>query len=204
MNRLLRLFLLVSLGLNLGLGWVVMKNLREPERRLPASGRAWRERPAPDDSAAWRRMMHHRLERLSTVLELEPAQAERLQQLQVANGPVVREHRERIEAARLRVREAADAGGFDTEGVRSALVGLRHAQAELDSLTQEFLMQEFSVMTPPQRARYLELLPLDPWRSGRPGGPGGPGGQRGPEGPGDLDGGDGGPGGERGHRRRGE
>jgi hypothetical protein len=88
--------------------------------------------------------------------------------------------------------------------VRSALAGLRHTQAELDSLAQEFLMQELAVMTPPQRARYLELLPLDPWRSGRPAGREGPGGREGPEGPGDLDGGDGGPGGERGHRRRGE
>lgn len=204
MNRLLRLFLLVSLGLNLGLGWVVLKNVREPERRLPASGRAWRDSPAPGDSVSWRRMMNHRLERLSSLLDLEPAQAERLQQLQVANGPVVREHRERIDAARLRVRDAADAGGFDTEGVRSALAGLRHAQAELDSLTQEFLLQEFAVMTPPQRARYLELLPLEPWRTVRSGGVGGPGGQRGPEGPGDQNDGDGGPGGAGRHRHRGE
>jgi hypothetical protein len=36
-------------------------------------------------------------------------------------------------------------------------------------------MQEFAVMTAPQRAHYLERLPLDAWHSGRSGGPNGPG-----------------------------
>jgi len=181
MSRLTRLILLVSLGLNLGLGWAVLRSVRSEPPRPPLDGRDMRERPAPDDTASWHRMMERRVDRLASLLDLEPEQAARMQQLQKYNAPLVRAQRERIEAARQRVRDVADAEA--TEVIRGALAGLRHAQGELDSLTQEFLLQEFTVLNPEQRARYLELLPLDPWRSGRSGGPGGPGGPGGREGP---------------------
>ncbi len=175
MSRMARLILLVSLGLNLGLGWNVVRNLRT-EGSLPRSaGRAWRDHPAPEDTASWHRLMQKRVDRLASVLDLDPEQTAQLEQLQKTNASVVRAQRERVEAARLRVREVAAVDSGDDAVIRSALAGLRRAQADLDSLTQEFLMQEFAVMSAPQRARYLELLPLDPWRSGRPGGPGGPG-----------------------------
>lgn len=175
MSRMARLILLVSLGLNLGLGWNVVRNLRA-EASLPrSSGRAWRDHPAPEDTASWHRLMQKRVDRLASLLALEPEQTAQLEQLQKSNASVVRAQRERVEAARLRVREVAAVDSGDDAVIRSALAGLRRAQADLDSLTQEFLMQEFAVMSAPQRARYLELLPLDPWRSGRPGGPGGPG-----------------------------
>lgn len=175
MSRMARLILLVSLGLNLGLGWNVVRNLRT-EGSLPRSaGRAWRDHPAPEDTASWHRLMQKRVDRLASVLDLDPEQTAQLEQLQKTNASVVRAQRERVEAARLLVREVAAVDSGDDAVIRSALAGLRRAQADLDSLTQEFLMQEFAVMSAPQRARYLELLPLDPWRSGRPGGPGGPG-----------------------------
>lgn len=182
MNRVLRLVLLVSLGLNLGLGWAVLRGREATDGPPPQAGHRWRERPAPADSAAWRRMMEHRLERLAARLDLAPDQSARLRALQEANGPLVRAGRDRIEAARQAVRRAADGGAFDDARVREALRGLRRAQADLDSLTQEFLLQECAVMNEGQRARYLELLPLDPWRSARPDGPGGP------DGPGEPDG----------------
>lgn len=189
MNRLLRLLLLVSLGLNLGLGWAVMKegDARRGRPDRTAAGRAWRERPAPDDTAAWRRVMDHRLERLAVMLDLAPGQADSLQGLQLRNGPLVRLARQRVEDRREAVRNAVDAGDFGQgDGVRDALRSLRRAQADLDSLTQEFLMEEFAVLTPAQRARYVEILPMDPWRGPRGDGPrhpGGPGeGPRHPEG----------------------
>jgi Spy/CpxP family protein refolding chaperone len=173
MSRLTRLILLISLGLNLGLGWNVLRATRAGEHRPPEAGRAWREHPAPEDTASWHRLMKKRVERLASLLVLEPEQTAQLEQLQKSNAPLVRAQRERVEAARLRVRETAAADSSDDTVIRGALAGLRRAQAEMDSLTQEFLMQEFAVLTAPQRTRYLELLPLDPWRSGRPGGPGG-------------------------------
>lgn len=175
MSRLTRLILLISLGLNLGLGWNVLRALHAEEPRPPVAGHGWRDHPAPEDSASWHRLMQKRVDRLASLLVLEPAQTAQLEQLQKSNAPLVRAQRERVDGARLRVREVAAADSGDDAVIRSALAGLRRAQAELDSLTQEFLMQEFAVMTAPQRARYLELLPLDPWRSGRSGGPGGPG-----------------------------
>lgn len=195
MSRLLRLVLLVSLGLNLGLGWAALRG-RDGDAARPgregstaaAFGRNWRERPAPDDTAAWRRMMHHRIERLEGMLDLDPDQAEQLRLMQAANGPLMRQKREGVEAARQAVRASANGGDFDEARVRAALRDLRLAQAGLDSLAQEFLMQEFSVLDPGQRARYLEMLPLDPWRSprgGGRGGPDGPGGGNGPDDPGD-------------------
>lgn len=187
MSRLLRLLLLVSIGLNLGLGWALLQDRAAGRAREghPHSERAWRERPAPDDSVAWRRVMDRRLERLSAKLALEPAQAEQLQRLQLDNGPLMQAARQRVTARREAVRAAVDAGaagdamgggsiGGD-HGVREALRALRRAQADLDSLAQEFLLQEFAVLTPEQRGRYARLLPLDPWRGDGPRGPGGPG-----------------------------
>lgn len=172
MNRLMRLVLLVSLGLNLGLGWAVLREGR-PAPQLSAEGnRAWRERPASDDSVGWRRMLDRRVQRMASHLELDPAQAARLRELQAQNSPLVRARRERIEAARLQVREATEADLFDPQALRGALAGLRHAQADLDSLSQEFVMQELAVMTPAQRDRYLEMLPLELRHGGRSGGTG--------------------------------
>lgn len=188
MSRVVRLLLLVSLGLNLGLGWAALRARGGgdggPGRDGPppaAFGRNWRERPAPDDTAAWRRMMHHRIERLEGLLDLDADQAARLRSLQAQNGPLMRQRREGVEAARQAVRAAG--AGFEDGSVRAALRDLRLAQAGLDSLAQEFLLQEFGVLTPSQRARYLEILPLDPWRSPRTGGRGGLEG--GPDEPGD-------------------
>lgn len=184
MSRLLRLFLLVSLGLNVGLGWTLLRERHRDEPRRPSEARAWRSRPAPGDSAAWRRVMDHRIERLADRLDLEPAQVELLQQLQAANGPLVHRERERAEAAREEVRAIVNAGDFEPGRARDALRRARVAQAGLDSLVQEFLMQELALMNPQQRARYVEILPLDPWRGPRPGGSGhdgdpGPGPRRG-------------------------
>ncbi len=181
MNRVVRLVLLVSLGLNVGLGWNALRTQRDEPRRPLAAARNWRNRPALDDSVGWRSMMHRRVERLAKVLDLEAAQADQLERLQAANAPAVRAQRERIEAARRTLREQSRSATFDPAAVRAALAGVRHAQADLDSLTQEFLLQEFDVLTPSQRARYLEILPLEPWRSGRPG-PGGGDGPGDPEG----------------------
>lgn len=177
MNRLLRLLLLVSIGLNLGLGWAV---LREGDGRRgspgrPATDRAWRDRPAPGDTAAWRRVMDHRLERLAEMLDLEPAQADQLQRLQQQNGPLMRAARQRVEDGRDSVRAAVDRDAFGEGGVRDALRDLRRAQADLDSLAQEFLLQEFAVLTPAQRVRYADILPMDPGRGPRADGPRGPG-----------------------------
>ena len=175
MSRLARLILLVSLGLNLGLGWALWRGLSAGPPRPPLAERVGRERPAAGDTAAWRRMMQRRIERLSARLDLSAAQAEQLQALQLANGPLVRAQHERIEAARERVRAVTGAASYDATAVRTALAALRGAQADLDSLTQEFLLQECDLLTPAQRTRYLELLPLEPWRGGRPvGPPGGP------------------------------
>lgn len=172
MNRWMRLILLVSLGLNLGLGWAILRDGRHEGPRPSAAGRVWRERPAAGDSAGWQRMMDVRVERLASALDLDAAQTERLRQLQSTNGSRVRAQRQRIEEARKAVRDASGGGVYDPSAVRGALAGLRHAQADLDSLTQEFLMQELALMDPAQRERYLELLPLDPWRTGHAGGPG--------------------------------
>jgi Spy/CpxP family protein refolding chaperone len=87
--------------------------------------------------------------------------------------------RQRVAERREAVRAAVDAGAAGDPaagdaGVREALRGLRRAQAELDSLAQEFLLEEFAVLTPEQRARYARLLPLEPWRGDGPGGGGAP------------------------------
>jgi hypothetical protein len=81
MKRLWLLILLVSVGLNLGLAWQMWKegdgtkglHARHEGRWSKNQERHW---PAKGDSAAWHRMGHERMDRVSSRLELDQEQAE--------------------------------------------------------------------------------------------------------------------------------
>jgi len=178
MKRLAMVLLLVSVGLNVGL----LIKLRGAPPAPDDRGRTeWSGamRPAFNDTAGWREMFRRRLDRMAERLELTPEQRRSFEEIQQRAGGVMRERRRLFTAAQQHVRELAADGSVDPAAFRQAMLDVRARQAAMDSLAGEFMLQELEILRPDQRARYLELLPLDhgpghgraPWRPrGRRGG----------------------------------
>lgn len=178
--------LLVSLGLNLGLGyrlWRVVHAMPEP-----ASARqgAWGQgrggvhhgrggfRSADRDSL-WRQgMMERRLRRLAMALDLRPEQVEAMRAIQMDQGETVRREGRRLMEMRRDVARLLEAPEPDRDQVRGLMHAMGARRAVLDSLVTETIMRELEVLDPPQRETYLRILPLE--RGPFPGGGGGPGG----------------------------
>jgi Spy/CpxP family protein refolding chaperone len=159
------LFLLVSLGLNIGLGLRLLHPghpLAVPEPVVEAEPEAaavpW-ERPAPGDSTGWNRYMGRRMQHLAARLDLRPDQVDSFRAAQAATGRLLREKRRDLYQGRLRLREMMAAGAVDRPVLRQVMAELGHRQAEMDSLAAEAMWRELEVLDPSQRAVYLDLLP---------------------------------------------
>ncbi|MCB1184572.1 periplasmic heavy metal sensor [bacterium] len=180
MRKIWILILLVSLGLNVGLGVRVLRGggpLREefgPGRR--GDGPGW-EQGAGADSTAWRRIMDRRLGHLARRLDLSPAQVEAFREAQADLDGRLRRARRNLFAARLRVRELMITGPVDRPALRDAMAEVGRRQAEMDSLATETLLRELEALEPGQREAYLDFIPRGGGRgAGRGGGPGHPDG----------------------------
>ena len=165
MKKVWVLMLLVSLGLNVGLG---VRLLRRGD--LPGSidrqdgrreGRSWSrgERPAPGDSTAWRRVMGRRMDHLTGQLALRPEQIAGFRAAQQASFQIMRTQRQLVVQARSHLRELMTAAEIDQPAVRLAMAELGRRQAAMDSLAAETVLGELEVLDPSQRVRYLDFLP---------------------------------------------
>lgn len=207
MKRFLWLILLLSLGLNLGLGWRLVahpghEGFSEGRRFGPAGGRRGSgpaadpggpnfhdgTRPAPGDTTAWRRIMQKRLDRLAERLELNEQQYAVFQESQEAGFRDFENLRQRVDVAQRRLFALTAAEDPDPQTIRDAVADVRLFRTSLDSLVTETMLKEMSALDPQQRRRYLEIIPWvkltgglgGPDGRGRPGGPGGPGPRNGP------------------------
>jgi len=163
MKRLPWFLLLLSLGLNVGLGWRALRADREtPRVEWRRGGRAGGPE-APGHSGRGHRGQG--LERFND-LDLSEAQRARLEELRADHWEVMADHRRRLDAFRGEMRALFEAPVIDRE--RLGEVRRRHArlQAELDSLVTEHLLRELEVLSPEQRGLYLERMP---WRRPGPG-----------------------------------
>jgi Spy/CpxP family protein refolding chaperone len=166
MKRAWMLILLVSLGLNLGLGLHLWRESRDEPRsargtRLEHRGPGRHDWPARGDTAGWRRVGQQRLERMTDRLGLDPEQARVLRENQARSVRRIAELREGVAPARDRVRNLLLADAVDTLAVREALSEVGRRQADLDSVVAETILHDLAVLEPDQRARYLRLLPFD-------------------------------------------
>lgn len=157
------LVLLVSVGLNLGLGVRLMQVPTE-QARNPDQNRSQRhaprwERPAPGDTTAWHRFMGRRLSHLAERLNLRPDQVEHFQQAEQARYSQLGEFRRRLLVARTQLRDLLAAPEIDRAAVRVAIAELGRAQAAMDSLATETVLGELEVLDPEQRVLYLDFLP---------------------------------------------
>jgi Spy/CpxP family protein refolding chaperone len=180
MRRLLPLVLLVSLGLNAGLAWRLLRDDPAPARtRWEQEGRF---RPAPGDTQAWRERMDHRLHRLAERLDLDPQQLEAFRGHRARVEGDLRAQAQLVEAARAALRQEARREPPQPAAVSAALAAVGRAEAALDSLVAANLRTELELLRPDQQARLLRLLPFERLGSRGGFGPGrgdGPGGRHG-------------------------
>ena len=186
MKRIGWLILLISLGLNLGLGWRLMSQLRSQPADW-SEGRSWRQgpgrgfggpgggipkqqrrnffRPAPGDSGAWREVMATRLERITQRLDLNQRQVESFRATHLQAASRFRGQRILVEAAEDRLFALASGNPVEPDSIRAAVRDLGRRKARLDSLVTETMLKELDSLNPGQRELYLRILP---WS--RPGG----------------------------------
>ena len=179
MKRIWVLVLLISLGLNVGLGLRLMKGdsrgRQRPHTRTWSESHRFEGRWAHRDSAARRKMFSRRLERMSDTLGLDADQQEAFAKIHAETGHLLMTRRGIIAEKRTLLHDLVAREDVDRDQFRAAIAELGQQQAVLDSLVAETVLQEMAVLEPAQRGRYLELLPLE---RGERGGPGGRGGRR--------------------------
>jgi Spy/CpxP family protein refolding chaperone len=133
-------------------------------------GRAGRESPDPERLAA------RRLEHLKATLDLDESQQAALTAAIAETLPRLLEELAALREARHGVRELYGRTDVEPGRIREAVGELARVQTRLDSLVAESMLRETEILTPEQRARYVESLP---WGLGR-GGLGGGGRHGGP------------------------
>ncbi|MFO7652813.1 MAG: periplasmic heavy metal sensor [Candidatus Krumholzibacteriia bacterium] len=202
MRRGVLVLLLVSLGINLGLGYRLLVERRasvegSAEGAAPAQrsgtvvrpgqtggpggpggvggpGRQGGLGPALQDSAVWSRQVDHRLERLQAQLDLPPERAEEFARLHRQHAARLWELGRELRERRLAVRAVLESSQRDRHRVRRAVMELNGVQARLDSAVAEAMLAELEALPPDGQIRYLEALPWQRWGPGRHGGRQGP------------------------------
>jgi hypothetical protein len=167
--------LLVSLGLNIGLGF---RLATAPEGGTRVPDRSGRHVRHPDglsgamaDSAAWSERVERRLARLLDRLDLDEDARREFASAHRRNAARVWSLGRELHLARLELRAVAREPG-DPRRVRAAVRRLTTAQTAFDSVIAETLLSELDALPADRQARYLELLPWQRWGpSGKGDGP---------------------------------
>ena len=177
--------LLVSVGLNLGLGYRLWQAIHAAPEDAPVREGTWGQGRggarhgrggfrAADRDSLWRQgMMESRLRRLTMALDLRPEQVEAMRAIQMEQGETVRREGRRLMELRREVGALLEQGEPDRAQVRELMHTMGARRAVLDSLVTETIMRELEILDPAQRETYLRILPLDRGRFPGPGG--GPG-----------------------------
>ena len=176
------LVLLISLGLNLGLGLRLLGDRGGPDGRRDSwqnrEFRGSRGRWADQDSVARKKMFTRRMDHIAGVLDLGPEQREVFRDVHMKTGRMLMRKRVLIAEKRDFLHTLVTSDSIDQEGIRGAIAELGRQQAVLDSLVAETVLQEMEVLEPGQRARYLEMLSFDKGGAGPRHGRGGRGARR--------------------------
>ncbi len=171
------LVLLISLGLNLGLGLRLLGDRGGPDGRRDSwqnrDFRGSRGRWAAQDSVARKKMFTRRMDQIADELDLGPEQREVFREVHMKTGRMLMQKRVLIAEKRELLHSLVTGDSIDQEGIRGAIAELGQEQAVLDSLVAETVLQELNVLEPGQRARYLEMLSFDKGGAGHRRGRGG-------------------------------
>lgn len=172
------LLLLLSLGLNIGLGYRVLKSAAGPDpapaarisdRAPGADGgdeprprRGWGRGGQVGESSGWgdpESMADRRARRLGRSLGLDDRQRERLRRAQAEVLPDLRSRRRTVARIRGELHRLLLADNLDSELIWEKSRLLSRSQAGLDSLVLATLLAEVEAMDPAQREAYFDRLP---------------------------------------------
>ena len=178
MKKIWVLVLLVSLGLNVGLGLRLLRGRDYPPDQRPLvssrEGRGSRRPWADQDSLAREKMFSRRLEHIADRLDLRPGQREVFLEVHRNSGRLLMEQKVLIDAERDQLFALVGAADADPERITRGIHELARQQSVRDSLVAETMLQEMEVLDPDQRAKYLLMMSRE---GGRPGGRRGRGGR---------------------------
>jgi Spy/CpxP family protein refolding chaperone len=171
MKRWERPLLLFSIALNVG-----FVSLAAIQRAPRPAGPPLMGPDSPRAAAQMQRWQKHRHQAVARALDLDTDQRQRFGSSFDEMRPRLRSARREVVAERTAYGEALAAG--DAGAARAAQRRLSRAQARVDSLCAEMMVQEATVLRPEQRARYVRWM----FRPGMGPGPSRPQGH-GPGGP---------------------
>ena len=176
------LVLLISLGLNLGLGLRLLGDRPgkdgPPFSRRDGEFRRTGGRWADQDTSARRKMFSRRMNNIAERLDLSPEQQVVFQEVHSETGRMLMQKRVLIGKKRELLHTLVTSDEVDQEEIRRAIGELGQEQAVLDSLVAETVLQEMAVLDPGQRERYLEMLSFEKEGRGGRRGRGAPGHRR--------------------------
>ncbi len=172
MKKTWMLVLLISLGLNLGMGFRLWRD-RAPQvpevTTLAPAGDADGMRPGPPDSLWVKTMITRRMRHMTAALSLRPDQVEAMQKIQQQRGDWIRNRGRRMDGLRARIRSLLSKPTADPAQVRALIHEMGSKQTQLDSLVTETIMGELAILDPDQREMYLRMLPFERQRFGESG-----------------------------------
>ncbi len=162
--------LLLSAGLNLGLGLKAWRGApAAPE--APPSGLE-----VPGDPPQIERFLGRRLDRMAARLDLSAAQRDALWRLHRQDGPQIVARRQKLHAARTELQQRLTAAEISLADLQAAQTRISDLQAALDSVVIDVMYREREILTPAQRQAYRGFFPPGP--EGSRGRREHPGGQR--------------------------
>ena len=166
------LLLVVSLGLNLGLGITILARQSQPPAAV-GCGPFIHPRDAADPSGGHPRgsaehapplsaeMVRLRLDRMAGRLGLSEPQRAEVSAVLAEMLPQLTAQRDIVQATRRDLRGAYRSGTIDPVRIRTLVTRQNRDQALLDSLTAETMLRELEVLTSQQRLQYLQALPWE-------------------------------------------
>ena len=165
MKRTWLLLLLLSFGLNIGLGYAVLSRRGAetdvmspaPARRGSGRGIALQDSAQASTGENWNR----RLNRICRRLQLEPAQEKAFRQVRLEMMPEIDTRRHEVQQARRALHLSCLDPETPPDQVRQRVHTLTVAQGRLDSMVTETLLRELALLTLDQRQRYVATMPWE-------------------------------------------
>lgn len=162
------LFVLLALSLGLNAGMLFQRLQHPPPfgpQRPPLKGKG------PETPTAF---LEHHLLRMTEDLQLDEAQQQALTSLLAERIPPILAQQERLRVARRSLGDLYISEELEPDTFRARVRRLSEAQAELDRLVGEVMVEEASLLSYEQRQRYFIVMPWGKGPVGQPPGVGPP------------------------------
>ena len=135
-------------------------------------GRGWS--PSRHHREDREEMTRRHLERMSRELDLTAEQREKMEAIFRDSIDSLLAATEEVAQTRRALLELFSAAEIDSQRVRELVTKLTEAHGRVESIVSGNMMREAALLTPEQRARYIESLPRQHGRHRRDPGPKGP------------------------------